>query len=185
MSKDTKYVICGGLAFTEDKDMKKLRDLAKEGWILENFKYLSYKLKKSQPEDVVYCVDYNDDKNDLDSYFEIFSDSDWKHVCSYDGFHFFKARTGTAPIYTDADTQTLKYQRMNIDVKKGTIYILIATIVAFILTFVMERIDINSNIYETIKLISYMITGSGVGMSIVLGICILLINKRSKIKDSK
>lgn len=45
--------------------------------------------------------------------------------------------------------------------------------------------DINSNIYETIKLISYMITGSGVGMSIVLGICILLINKKSKIKDSK
>ena len=54
-----------------------------------------------------------------------------------------------------------------------------------ILTFAMERIDINSNIYETIKLISYMITSSGVGMSVVLGICILLINKKSKIKDRK
>ena len=54
-----------------------------------------------------------------------------------------------------------------------------------ILTFAMERIDINSNIYETIKLISYMITSSGVGMSVVLGICIFLINKKSKIKDSK
>ena len=54
-----------------------------------------------------------------------------------------------------------------------------------ILTFAMERIDINSNIYETIKLISDMVTGAGVGMSIVLGICILLINKKSKIKDSK
>ncbi len=54
-----------------------------------------------------------------------------------------------------------------------------------ILTFAMERIDINSNIYETIKLISYMITSAGVGMSVVLGICILLINKKSKIKDSK
>ena len=50
-----------------------------------------------------------------------------------------------------------------------------------ILTFAMER----TNIYETIKLISYMITSSGVGMSVVLGICILLINKKSKIKDSK
>lgn len=54
-----------------------------------------------------------------------------------------------------------------------------------ILTFDMERIGINSNIYETIKLISYMVTGAGVGMSIVLGICILLINKKSKIKDNK
>ena len=54
-----------------------------------------------------------------------------------------------------------------------------------ILTFDMERIDINSNIYETIKLISDMVTGAGVGMLIVLGICILLINKKSKIKDSK
>ena len=46
-------------------------------------------------------------------------------------------------------------------------------------------IDINLNIYETIKLISYMVTGDGAGMSIVLRICILLINKKSKIKDSK
>ncbi|RDY23184.1 DUF2812 domain-containing protein [Romboutsia maritimum] len=81
--------------------MKKLSDLAKEGWILDSFKFIFYKLKKSQPEDVIYSVDYNEDKMEWDSYFEIFKDGGWDHVCSYGEVHFFKSKIGTAPVYTD------------------------------------------------------------------------------------
>ena len=50
MSRDKKIVMCGGFAFSEEKDMKKLSKLAKKGWILDSFKNLSYQLKKSKPQ---------------------------------------------------------------------------------------------------------------------------------------
>ena len=41
------------------------------------------------------------ENNDLDEYLSIFESSDWKYICSYEGYHFFKASKGTKPIYTD------------------------------------------------------------------------------------
>lgn len=33
---ESKYVMIGGLAFSEENDMKKLRNYAREGWILDS-----------------------------------------------------------------------------------------------------------------------------------------------------
>ncbi|EDS77184.1 conserved hypothetical protein [Clostridium botulinum C str. Eklund] len=42
-----KYVMIGGLAFSEEDDMSKLSSYAKEGWILEKIVLgFFYKLKK-------------------------------------------------------------------------------------------------------------------------------------------
>lgn len=46
--KEIKYVYNEGLAFSEDRDMLRFSDYAKEGWFLESFACLgfSYKLRK-------------------------------------------------------------------------------------------------------------------------------------------
>lgn len=180
MSKNIKYVMCGGLAFTEEKDMKKLSKLAKEGWILDSFKYLSYRLVKSKPEDIMYCVDYNCDKNDLSSYFEMFDESKWKYVCSYDGFHFFKAPVGTQPIYSDNDTLSLKYKNIYKDLSKASIYIILATTITGVIAYLINN---SFTIPESIKIILYMLFAAGIGFSVSLIICNILI--KNKITSKK
>ena len=101
MNKNIKYVPSGGLLLSEEKDMIKLSKLAKEGWILESFEKLSYKLRKDEPEEIEYSIDYNENKDDFDEYLSLFESSNWNYVCSYEGWHFFKAPKGTNPIYTD------------------------------------------------------------------------------------
>lgn len=178
MSKNTKTVICSGLAFSEEKDMKKLSKLAKEGWILDSFKNLSYKLKKSEPQDLIYCVDYNDNKEDLDAYFDIFEDSEWEHVCSMECYHFFKAPSGTKPIYTDEETLSSKYKWMHNMLKKTIIYCIISALVALLIANITGNINENNIIYECIELLAYMIFGGIVGLTSALTVATFIVKKK-------
>jgi len=54
----TKYVMSGGLAFSEDKDMEKLRGLSLKGWHVSDFKFMGYTLEKGESTDYIYSVDY-------------------------------------------------------------------------------------------------------------------------------
>ncbi|MBU3159973.1 hypothetical protein KPL37_09435 [Clostridium frigoris] len=42
MEKKNKYILNMGLAFDEDRVLKKLRQMAKEGWILEKMSLIRY-----------------------------------------------------------------------------------------------------------------------------------------------
>ncbi len=103
-----KYVLCGGLAFSEDRDLRKLSRLAEKGWILEDLSGLFYKLRKGSPQKLVYAIDYRADYDE--EYFDIFSNSGWTHVTTCDDtIHFFSAPCGTKPIYSDKTEQADKY----------------------------------------------------------------------------
>lgn len=108
--KKYKYLINGGYAFDEEKITKKLSDLSKEGWILESVGLFRYKLVKGECNDYIYSMDYNESKEDLDEYFDIFKSGGWDHVYSTEGFHFFRANRGTTPIYTDKESYKNKYE---------------------------------------------------------------------------
>ncbi|MBW7454600.1 DUF2812 domain-containing protein [Paenibacillus sepulcri] len=110
MSKRYKYMASGGLAFTEERDMDRLSRLAAKGWILESFAFLGYRLRRSEPQQLTYCVDYNQvNERDMTDYVELFEAGGWHKVCSSERIHIFSARKGTAPIYTDNDTHYEKY----------------------------------------------------------------------------
>lgn len=183
MSKDRKSFMSGGLAFAEEEDMQKLSDLAKEGWILDSFKYLSYQLKKSEPQDLVYCVDFNFDKKDLQSYFEIFEDSDWEHVCSYDGYHFFKAPPGTVPIYTDEYTKNLKYKKLYKLLDKNSKYMLILALVLGLMSYALGNIASSESIFKGVRIVSY--TGFFVSLWIGLAMFVCNIFIKKKIVGNK
>ena len=178
MSKNIKYVPSGGLLLSEEKDMEKLSKLAREGWILDSFEKLSYKLIKSEPEDIEYCVDYNEDKDDWNEYISLFENSDWEYVCSYEGYHFFKAPKGTNPIYTDKETLSLKYEKQYKLMKKsviGTILLIIACILAIRYISIFNN---GSNILRGLNFVCYVSAGAGIGILIPFIICAIVAYKK-------
>lgn len=108
--KQTKFVMSGGLAFSEEKDLAKLNKLAKEGWILEKLTFLGYRLRKSDSQNIIYNLDYRFDADE--EYFQFFKDAGWKLVLSFDEIHIFCAPEGTNPIHTDRQTIIEKYEIM-------------------------------------------------------------------------
>jgi len=127
--KDTKLVACGGLAFSEEKDFKKLSRLAKEGWILEGFSsFLFYRLRKGAPQDIQYSLDYQAKADE--EYFSFFESAGWSHVCSAGNeMHIFSAPSGTKPIYTDEVSLIDKYAREQAQMKKIALPALILSVV--------------------------------------------------------
>lgn len=138
-----KYVMIGGFAFSEDSDMKKLGDYAKKGWILEGISGLFYKLRKDKPQDIEYSLDYQDEATK--EYFDLFLEAGWTLVVSTDcnSTHIFSAPVGTKPIYTERISEMDKYSSVSNQVKKGSIYSLIA-IIAFAVLLVISAVFIKT-----------------------------------------
>ena len=119
----TKYMMNGGLAFSEKKDIKKLEQLAAEGWVFEKFAWggLYYKLIQGPKQEISYTMDFQS-KPDSE-YFEIFASAGWHHVSSIDNhIHVFNAPKGTPPIYSGNEVDEGKYNDMISMSSKGTIY---------------------------------------------------------------
>lgn len=156
--KKVKYIPNNGLAFYEEKEMKKLAEYAKEGWILEKFAGLTYKLRKGESQDIEYSLDYQ--KNADEEYFALFEAAGWSHVCSSDEIHIFKAPRGTKPIYTDRPTIIEKYEREKKEMGKHALPFLISTIVFWLLgilsnsVWALESIGI---IFQVIGFISLLV----------------------------
>ena len=109
--RQTKYITSGGLAFSEDKDMEKLRRYSLKGWHVSDFKFMGYTLEKGESTDYIYSVDYRSLKEDEEEeYFDFFSSSGWSHIASEGDIHLFRAHPGTKPIYSDRDTIVEKHE---------------------------------------------------------------------------
>lgn len=134
--KNEKYMSSGGLAFTEEKDMKRLSKMAEKGWVLHSFAPLGYKLRKSNPRHVVYSLDYHDvAREDLEDYYDIFRAGGWQPVCSEGNMHIFSAPPGTKPIYTDGATRLEKYKRARKLLSKVTLILFAFTALCFLVNF--------------------------------------------------
>lgn len=154
--KSTKYVGSGGLAFSEERDMEKLSKYAKNGWLLERFAPLGFRLRRGQPQNLVYSVDYQ--VNVDEDYDLIFEDAGWTRVCSAGGnIHIFRAIEGTPPIYSDKTTTIDKYEREKKIMGTTALPSLIATVV-FILLGIMSRNDWLPEIVGNISLFLCMVS---------------------------
>ncbi|MED4534303.1 DUF2812 domain-containing protein [Metabacillus fastidiosus] len=152
--KQTKYVPSGGLAFYEEKEMKKLSKLAKEGWVLESFAFLGYKLRKIESQDIDYSVDYQ--KNPDDDYFTYFETAGWSHICSAGNeIHIFSAPVGTKPIYSDQETVIDKYDREKKSYGKYTLCYFISTVLLFLLAS-LSGYGLLNTVLEIMCMISFI-----------------------------
>lgn len=132
MSK-TKYIVSGGLAFSEEKDMEKLRRFSLKGWHVRNFKFMGYALEKGESSDFIYSLDYRSLKEDeKEEYFGFFASAGWAQVASEADMHLFRASPGTKPIYTDRDTTIEKYKNSSDSLKGFIIPLVLTTILSWI-----------------------------------------------------
>lgn len=82
-NKTTRYLPSWGLAFAESYEMGKLSSLSEEGWLLDSFAFLGYKLCKGKGEKLIYSLDYQVLLfEEQEEYFKIFEVGGWTHVCS-------------------------------------------------------------------------------------------------------
>ena len=124
----TKYIPSGGLAFSEDKDMEKLRRFSLKGWHVSDFKFMGYMLEKGESSDYIYSIDYRSLKEDeKEEYFDFFLTSGWSHIASEGNIHLFRAQPGTKPIYTDRDTTVEKYENFSGSMKNVAIPLVLIT----------------------------------------------------------
>lgn len=136
----SKYVMISGLAFSEEGDMEKLKRYASEGWILEDIVGgFLYKLRKDNPQDIVYSLDYQTDANE--EYFTIFKEAGWKPVVSVENqMYIFSAQAGTKPIYSDCESEIDKYTSMKNRTGKGMLYSLLIAIALIVLLVVCKKV---------------------------------------------
>lgn len=157
--KKVKYVPSGGLAFFEEKEMKKLSKYAKKGWILESFAGLGYKLRKGEHQIIEYSLDYQKEVDD--EYFAYFEEAGWSHVCSAgDEIHIFRAPTGTKPIYSDKPTTIEKYEREKRRMGKVAFPFFIFTIIFMFLSVLSNYGWLSENIgnlFELLGIVSLII----------------------------
>ncbi len=146
--RQTKYIMSGGLAFSEDKDMDKLRRFSLKGWHVNDFKLMGYTLVKGDCSDYIYSVDYRSLKEDEEEYFNLFSSSGWSHIASEGDIHLFRAHPGTKPIYTDRETRSEKYRNSSNSMMK------LAIPLAFITAFTWVGAIISAGILESLLIVA-------------------------------
>jgi len=129
----TKYITSGGLAFSEDKDMKKLRRFSLKGWHVSDFKFMGYTLEKGVSSDYIYSVDYRSLKEGEDEeYFDLFSTAGWTHVTSEGNIHLFRASPGTKPIHSERETVVEKHDNLGGSMKWFIISLALITALAWL-----------------------------------------------------
>ncbi|MBU5465521.1 DUF2812 domain-containing protein [Virgibacillus sp. MSJ-26] len=147
-----KYITSGGLAFSEQKDMEKLRRYSLKGWHVKKFKFMGYTLEKGESTDYIYSIDYRSlNKGEDDDYYDFFSSAGWTNVTSEGDIHLFRAHPGTKPIYTDRDTTVSKYENSSRFMNKLAIPLIIMTVLMWLGTVLTS--GISHTVFLTIALI--------------------------------
>lgn len=141
--------------------MNKLSRLAAKGWLLDSFAFLGIHLRKGEPKQLTYCVDYNDVRpSELSSYLELFEVSGWTKVCSNSNIYIFSAAKGTVPIYTDTETKHVKYKK-SMKMIKPLLFIPLFTAVMFAILLLSQFLpDVTTlkNIFITAGALSLIVS---------------------------
>ncbi|MCZ8495037.1 DUF2812 domain-containing protein [Priestia megaterium] len=173
--KETKYILSGGTAFAEKEDLQKLSDYAKKGWLLDRMVFFGYELKKGEPQDLIYSLDFQ--KHADDEYFMLFEEAGWQHVCTTGhATHIFSAPRGTKPIYSDIETIIDKYKREKHFVGKAALSILVAMV--FLLLF--DIMSLYGWLPEAAGTISDILLVASIGLLIVPGLPYLAYQRKLK-----
>ncbi len=112
----TKTVFKAIFAWEDEKEEKWLEQMATEGWKLISVAPYVYKFERSEPEKVVFRLDY---KNTLDKdyqeYLTIFKDAGWEMFATFANWHYFKIKpenNEVPEIFNSGKVKAQKYRRL-------------------------------------------------------------------------
>ena len=148
----SKYIVSGGIAFSEKKDLKILKKYAAKGWIAKRYKGMGYELEEGEPEIVDYSIDVrNLTPEDEEEYFAMFEFAGWQHVCSNYNTHLFKAPVGTTPIYSDTTSKSEKLLRLRKSIMPAMWLTVCLTVMSYFAMFFSGGI-----IEQVLKILFYL-----------------------------
>jgi hypothetical protein len=99
----TKYRMCGGFAMTPKRDMKMLSKMSKKGWHLSKMQGIFYCFEKGEPHDYNYSL--NLEISTTPEMLSFYEASGWTPIVVENGHQIFRAESGTAPIFSDAESE--------------------------------------------------------------------------------
>ena len=173
-----KYLASVGIAFSEKKDLQKLREYAAQGWIVKRYKRMGYELEEGQREDVIFSIDVNRlAKGEEEEYFAMFLAGGWEHVCSSYNTHLFKAKPGTPPIYTDKESEVDKFNRLLTSITPLSLYSLIALVIGTVGAWMTS--GLLENMFRTIFYIALMVAVPCVMMFVTLNMRKVLLMRKA------
>ena len=172
-----KYLTSEGIAFSEKKDLQKLREYAAQGWIVKRYKGMGYELEEGQREDVVFSIDVNRlARGEEEEYFGMFLAGGWEHVCSSYNTHLFKATPGTPPIYTDKESEAGKFNRLLTSITPLSLYSLIALVIGTVGALTSGLLE---SMFRTIFYIALVVAVPCVMMLVTLNVRKMLLMRKA------
>lgn len=130
----TKYIMSGGLAFAEQKDMEKLKRFAAKGWHVKDFAFMGYVLEQGEPKDVIYTIDHCKLGADNEEYFDLFTATNWEYIASSGDTHLFCGSPNAKPIYSDRETAVEKYKTLAKPLHVATLPTTMLTLLSWLIT---------------------------------------------------
>ena len=99
------------------KEEDYLRRMHRNGWKFLRVGGIGiYHFEECQPEDVVYQLDYPENKGEKDEYVNMFSDCGWEYIQDYSDYSYFRKRAADMregeEIFNDEDSRTAMMGRV-------------------------------------------------------------------------
>ncbi len=101
-------------AWQDRQEEQWLEEMAAQGWLLKEYRFLRYVFTAAEPRAYVYRLDFKTTPDkDMDEYKEIFARSGWEHVFSANGWQYLRIpkENFTTDIYTDKASLIEKLRR--------------------------------------------------------------------------
>jgi hypothetical protein len=103
-------------AWNEEKEIKWLKNMAKQGWELDHAGFCEYQFKKTEKQDLNFSFDYRVLKKDeFDEYIRHFESCGWEYISSVASWHYFKSKVSETvypDIYSENTSKIEKYKRL-------------------------------------------------------------------------
>lgn len=113
---ETKTIIKAIFAWEDEKEENWLEQMALDGWKLISVEPYVYRFQRSQPEKVVFRLDYKlTGDQDYQEYLGLFKDSGWELFTTFANWHYFKINPENIEvpeIYNSGKAKAQKYRRL-------------------------------------------------------------------------
>ena len=100
-----KYRMCSGLAIAPNRDLNMLQQMSRKGWHLAAMAGLGfcYRLEEGEAHSYQYALSMEPAVNA--EMLSLYKASGWTPVVACNGYQIFRAEPGTAPIFSDTDSE--------------------------------------------------------------------------------
>ena len=103
--------------FNHKKEEEYLREMHKKGWrFIKVSGFGMYHFEKCEPEDIIYQLDYNAEKDGREEYIKMYEHLGWQYIQDYAGYSYFKKpvseMNGEEEIFSDDESKNAMKEKV-------------------------------------------------------------------------